>query len=294
MRMALARSLALAVVTSLAAACGGSSANSDGGVLPGTPDAAPGTPDAAPGTPDAAPGGSVWHPTPDTTWQWQLTGTVDTSIDVQMYDIDLFTTPAATIDTLHAAGRVVVCYFSAGSFEPDRPDSGDFPAAALGNVLDGWPDERWLDVRRADVRAIMAARLDRAVAAHCDGVEPDNVDGFESSNDNGFSLTAADQLDYNRFLAREAHARHLSVGLKNDLGQVPALVADFDWSLDEECQKYDECDALTPFITAGKAVFNAEYVDASQAGAVCAVTRPLHLSTIIKKLDLDAYRVACP
>jgi hypothetical protein len=284
MRMAL-------LVSLLVVGCGGSSANSDGGVLPGA-DAAPGTPDAAPGTPDAAPGGSVWHPTPDTTWQWQLTGTIDTSIDVQMYDVDLFTTPAATIDTLHAAGRKVICYFSAGSYEPDRPDSGDFPAAALGNVLDGWPDEKWLDVRRADVRAIMGRRLDRAVAAHCDGVEPDNVDGFD--NDNGFSLGAADQLDYNRFLATEAHARQLSVGLKNDLGQVPALVGDFDWSLDEECHKYNECDALTPFISAGKAVFHAEYVDASMAAAVCAVTKPLHLSTIIKKIDLDAYRVACP
>jgi hypothetical protein len=278
MRMAPVAFLALALV----AACGGSSASSDGGTT--LPDAAPGTPDAAPGT--------VWHPTPDTTWQWQLTGTIDTSVDVQMYDIDLFTTPAATIDALHADGRVVVCYFSAGSYEPDRPDSNDFPAAALGNVLDGWPDEKWLDIRRADVRAIMAARLDRAAAAHCDGVEPDNVDGF--ANDNGLGLGAADQLDYNRFLATEAHARHLSVGLKYDVAQVPALVADFDWSLDEQCHEFSECDALTPFVTAGKAVFHAEYVDASQAAAVCAVTRPLHLSTIIKKLDLDAYRVACP
>ena len=33
---------------------------------------------------------------------------------------------------------------------------------------------------------------------------------------------------------------------------------------------------------------------ASRAGAVCAVTRPLGLSTLIKRLELDAWRVPCP
>src|SRR5689334_9965680 len=50
---------------------------------------------------------SVWHPTPGTTWQWQLSGTIDTSFDVAMYDIDLFDAPDAKIATLHAAGRKV-------------------------------------------------------------------------------------------------------------------------------------------------------------------------------------------
>lgn len=39
----------------------------------------------------------------------------------------------------------------------------------------------------------------------------------------GFPLTANDQLDYNRFLAYEAHSRNLSVGLKNDLDQVSSF-----------------------------------------------------------------------
>ena len=39
-----------------------------------------------------------------------------------------------------------------------------------------------------------------------------------------FSLTAADQLDYNRFLAEQAHQRGLAIGLKNDLDQVASLV----------------------------------------------------------------------
>jgi hypothetical protein len=84
------------------------------------------------------------------------------------------------------------------------------------------------------------------VEARCDGVEPDNVDGY--ANDNGLGLTAEDQLDFNRFLAREAHARELSVGLKNDLDQIDELVGDFDWLLNEECHANGECEALTPFV----------------------------------------------
>jgi len=233
-----------------------------------------------------------WHPSPGTSWQWQLTGDIDTSFDVQMYDVDLFETPSATIDALHAAGRVVICYFSAGSHEDWRPDQGELPQAALGNGLVDWPGERWLDVRRADVRALMTNRLDHAVAANCDGVEPDNVDGH--ANDNGLGLTYADQLDYNRFLAREAHARGLSVGLKNDVVQVSELVDDFDWSLTEECHAYGECAELSPFVAAGKAVFHAEYVDASRLDEVCDETVPLGFSTILKNVELDAWRLPCP
>jgi hypothetical protein len=253
------------------------------------PDAALPAPDAAASGPD---GGKVWAAKPGTSWQWQLTGTIDTSIDVQMYDVDLFEAPQATIDALHGKGRTVICYLSAGSREDWRPDAAMFPAEAIGKGLEGWPGERWLDTRSEAVRSIMKARLDRAVAKKCDGVEPDNVDAY--STDTGFPLTAATQLDYNRLLAREAHARGLSVGLKNDLEQVPALLADFDWALNEECLEFDECKLLTPFIQAGKAVFHVEYGTEAKAQTVCPGTKPLGFSTLIKKLNLDAWRVACP
>ena len=31
------------------------------------------------------------------------------------------------------------------------------------------------------------------------------------------------------------------------------------FTLNEECNAYDECDILTPFIAVGKPIFNAEY-----------------------------------
>ncbi len=236
-------------------------------------------------------GWQVWRPPPCTRWQWQLTGTLDTSIDVAMYDIDLFDAPQATIDTLHAAGRRVICYLSAGSWESWRPDAGDFPPGVLGDPLDPpFSDERWLDIRQIGVLGpILTARLDLAVSKGCDGVEPDNVDGY--ANATGFPLTAGDQLTFNRWLASRAHERGLSVGLKNDLDQIPQLVAVFDWALDEQCWEYSECDALAPFVERGRAVFGVEYT--GDPAVFCPPLDTLGYSWLQKHLELDAWRIDC-
>jgi len=63
-----------------------------------------------------------------------------------MYDIDLFEAPIETIDALKAAGRAVICYFSAGSREDWRPDADAFPAEDIGSALVGWEGENWVDV----------------------------------------------------------------------------------------------------------------------------------------------------
>jgi hypothetical protein len=239
----------------------------------------------------------AWQPAAGATWQWQLTGTVDTRHEVEIYDVDLFDVPDALIDGLHAQGRRVLCYFSAGSWEDWRDDAGDFPEEALGRRLDGWPGERWLDVRHPDLRPVMEARLDRAVQRGCDGVEPDNVDGY--SNSPGFELTGADQLTYNAWLAGAARERGLAVALKNDTAQVERLQPHFDLAVVEECHSYDECEAYLPFLDAGKPVLEAEYVDretqaSARADQVCPASDALGMSTLVLPWDLDgSFRVAC-
>jgi hypothetical protein len=231
-----------------------------------------------------------WTPTPGTSWQWQLSGAIDLSVDAALYDIDLFDATAATVAALHARGRHVVCYLDAGTYEPGRPDSGAFPASVRGAEVEGWPGERWLDIRRLDVLGpILERRLDLCREKGFDGVEPDNVDAY--TNSSGFPLSAADQLGFNRFVASAAHARGLSVGLKNDLDQAAALEPDFDWALSEQCYQYRECDALAPFARAGKAVLIAEYE--LEPAAFCAQARAAGYSAIRKRLDLDAWRQAC-
>lgn len=230
-----------------------------------------------------------WSPSPGTSWQWQLTGNIDTSVDVEMYDIDLFDTPTAIIDELKARNVAVICYFSAGSFENWRVDAAQFPTSVLGRD-NGWVGEQWLDIRALDVLApIMLARLDLAVSKGCDGVEPDNVDGY--INQSGFALNAQDQLDFNIWLAEAAHARGLSIGLKNDLDQVVELEPWFDWALNEQCVQYNECELLTPFVEAGKAVFGVEYQ--GDAGEICSMTNTLNFDWLIKSLALGVTRQSC-
>lgn len=192
------------------------------------------------------------------------------------------------MSSLHSRGRKVICYISAGSWEDWRPDANRFPSDVLGDS-NGWPGERWLDIRRLDVLGpIMEARLDLCKSKGFDAVEPDNVDGY--TNRTGFPLTSADQLRYNRFLADAAHARGLSVGLKNDLEQVEALLPSFDWALNEECFRYRECSLLRPFIDAGKAVFHVEY---GSDDSFCAEAKAMRFFSQRKRQSLDAWRSVC-
>lgn len=245
----------------------------------------------------AGTGGSAswWKPAPGLTWQWNLSDSPPPiTHDVDVYDIDLFEADASLVQTLHAQGRKAICYMSAGSWEDWRPDHGDFPPSVLGNDYDGWPGEKWLDIRAiAELAPIMRARMDLCQAKGFDGLEPDNIDAFESVT--GFPLTAEDQLAYNRWLAAEAHARGLSIGLKNDSGQVSELVADFDWALTEDCFDQGWCPDMSPFIAQHKAVLMCEYTDTGiDFAAACQQAATLQFSAILKNRDLGDWMASCP
>ncbi len=190
----------------------------------------------------------IWHPAPGTSWQWQLSGNrINTSFNVDAYDIDGFESNARTVRTLHAKGSKAVCYVDVGSWESWRPDANKFPKWVIGDKYGGWKGERWLDIRRIKVLApIMRARLDMCKRKGFDAVEPDNVEGY--TNKTGFRLTYKDQLRYNKWLAREAHARSLSIGLKNDPDQVRALLPYYDWALTEDCFAQGWCPQMRPFV----------------------------------------------
>lgn len=248
--------------------------------------------------PGVAPVGGEWYrPAVNSSWHWQLRGTVHTGHAVDVYIIDLFDTPPPLIERLHGLGRKVICYFSAGSYELWRPDASHYAAADLGNTLADYPDERWVDIRSARIRTILAARLELAAAKGCDGVEPDNVDGYR--NDSGFPLSAQDQLVFNVWLANAAHRRGLAVALKNDVEQAAELEPYFDFAINESCHRYRECDRLAPFVAAGKPVFNAEYEEkyvrsARLRAALCRQARGRQLRTLVLPVELDdAFRYSC-
>jgi hypothetical protein len=199
-----------------------------------------------------------WHPPAQLTWYWQLQGRVDNSHAVAAYDIDAFENEASEVATLHADGRRVICYVDVGTAENWRPDYREFPRSVLGRKDGPWPGERWLDIRRLDVIGpIMAARFALCREKGFDAVEPDNIEGY--ANPSGFPLTAADQLRFNEWIARTAHARGLAVLQKNDGEQSAPLEPLFDGALTEQCNQYRECASFDPYLAAGKPVLNAEY-----------------------------------
>ncbi|MFB9442412.1 endo alpha-1,4 polygalactosaminidase [Dactylosporangium vinaceum] len=303
--------LALVVVTVLyAAACtnGGSGRGRDiggGGHGPATGGAEPsygaGLGSASPGastsasagasgSPGGAPAGGWWKPAVGQTWQWQLTGTLDKSVAAEVYDVDGANTSAADVAALKSAGRHVICYVNVGAHEDFRPDAKNFPESVQGKGLDGWPGEKWLDIRQWNVlEPLLTARFKQCKDKGFDAVEPDNVDGY--SNSSGFPLSAGDQLTFNRRVAELAHRTGLGVGLKNDVEQAATLAPAFDFAVNEECARYNECDELKVFTSAGKPVFHVEY-DGS-TGSFCSKTKALHFSSMKKKMNLDAWRETC-
>jgi hypothetical protein len=260
---------------------------------PSSGEAGTAPPVTTPLTPGSAPG--WWKPPVGVTWQWQLSGNeIDTSFDVDAYDLDLFDSGAELVASLHLQGRRVVCYLSAGSWEDGRPDAASFPKEVIGKDYPGWPGEKWLDIRQIDrLGPVLRARLDLCQAKGFDAVEPDNLDGYQ--NETGFPLTAGDQLRFNRWLAQEAHARGLAVALKNDADQIPDLLADFDFALTEDCFDQGWCEQTLPFLQAGKPVLDAEYTDTGISPAeFCPRAKSLGIRAILKHRTLDAWRQACP
>ncbi|KAI0878254.1 glycoside hydrolase superfamily [Hypoxylon argillaceum] len=245
---------------------------------------------------------SIIQPAVGITWDYPLGFSLTASNankSTIFYPVDFENTSTDTIAALKGAGHTIVCYFSAGSVEDYRADAGDFPAATIGNTLDGWPDEKWLDVRDTTVREIMATRISSAASKGCVGVDADNIDGYE--NDSGFDLTAADAVDYVRYLADTAHAVGLAYGLKNGGDLVDEVVDVAEWAINEECVEYDECADWAPFVQAGKPVFHVEYTDDDDATSVsaaklakaCAADGQPGFSSIVKHSSLDNWVIYC-
>lgn len=118
-------------------------------------------------------------------------------------------------------------------------------------------------------------------------------------------MTAEDSVAYVRYLARQATANGLAMGLKNAAEIIPQVVSDVQFSVNEQCSEYSECASFAPFIQRGKPVFHIEYPSERSNGraAADAVSRICSrtgdaagsegFSTIIKDMDLDGWAEYC-
>lgn len=277
------------------------------GIRFGRPQGGGGGPPPPP--PSPPPGGKeIWQPAVNTSWQIILSQELkidndnpSVAPDVEVFDIDMFLHQNNTVvESLHKLNKKVICYFSAGSYEPYRPDSYKFLDSDMGNVLDGWPDEKWLNITSPHVRSIMAGRISIAASMGCDAVDPDNVDGY--LNENGLDLTTNQTVDFLTFLHREAAAHKMAIGLKNSPDIVSDVLDLVQFSVNEQCAAQDNCENFAAFIKAGKPVFHIEYPSGAGHGRKiapaaskksCSAKGMDGFSTLMKELKLDGWVEYC-
>ena len=260
-------------------------------------------------TPVSASSTQLVTPPPGAAWQYQLqtetgrqfasSGGIDVGLcgvtvlvrgcqRAKVFSVDLYGPSGATpnvegVRAIKNSGGYAVCYVDAGTWEAWRPDARLFANSLLGRS-NGWPGERWLDIRhQRALLSIMARRVALCKRAGFQAVDFDNVDAYE--NDTGFALTWAEQVSYNRALAVLAHRDRLAVGLKNDGAQAEVLAPWFDFAIDEQCVQYHSCALLNPFLRASKPVYDVEYVGSPQSDCTEA---PKGVDVIVKALSLTA------
>lgn len=190
--------------------------------------------------------------------------------------------------------RRLVCYTNCGAWEAGHWNEAIIAPMRdllLGRQMDGYPAERWLDIRQLDVmRRLVRDKFASAARLGCDAMVCDNTEAWITGTDGaggealkiyreqgidklkelaaanaqartGFAIGYDDQVRYNRMLAVEAHRQCLSIGLINDVFQIGELAADFDFALNEQCHHCGWCDLYRPFVAAGKPVMHLEFAD---------------------------------
>jgi Glycoside-hydrolase family GH114 len=242
-------------------------------------------------------------------WDWQigrvapLQRTGARAVDI--YDIDGFLTTRAEVRALHTTWQAstlphprAACYLDLAweDYRPDgTPSPNGFPAAALGRVYFGFPQERWVDMRRvAAVMQVFDARIAMCARKGFDAVEIDDIDSFNPPGTTGFQLTPGDVQNLLARIYNRIHRSGMTALWKNS-GLLAWWARQYtDGAVVEECYQYDECFAAQlagsrqfgftctglggahpcgwdSFTSQGKWVGEAEYVE---DGFVCGPGKP--------------------
>lgn len=229
-------------------------------------------------------------------WQYQLNWPIDTTVNAPLFDIDWNAAEsgatvaqlASVVDTLHAKGATVVCYVDTGGWEEYRADAGAYPAEVLGNPVGGWPQERYVDVRRWDVLGpILTARFQQCADAGFDAVETDLDDQYLA--DTGFALTEDDYIEFAVNMAIMINVLGMDWYLKNGITGddfIERLEPYAAATINESCWTFAECGHLAPFRDAGKPIYNVVYTGGRSA--TCTKAGAFPMNTIKKTYDLNA------
>jgi hypothetical protein len=91
----------------------------------------------------------------------------------------------------------------------------------------------------------------------CDGIDWDNIDANSATI--GVTVTETDRLNFLTSLSAITREAGMVVGYKNLVEQVDTYVDLFDFAVNEECNKYNECTGYQPFIDQEKPVLGIMY-----------------------------------
>ncbi|WP_407543218.1 endo alpha-1,4 polygalactosaminidase (plasmid) [Deinococcus radiomollis] len=229
-------------------------------------------------------------------WDLQLGAGGDSDVTVpagvKVLDVDGFSISASKVSQLNAQGVYTLCYLDVGSYEPSRPDSNQYPASLKLQQDPNWPGEYFLDVtdvfKPGSVLAtILTNRLEMCKDKGFSAIDPDNLQNDE--NIVGGRITVQQQIDFNGWVADQAHARGLAVFQKNGPDKImlrdrtgKMMVEKFDGILNEQCQQYGECAALSEYTKRGKLALNIEY----NTTLDCALSTSLKINSLKRDLGL--------
>jgi hypothetical protein len=204
-------------------------------------------------------------------WDWQI-GRVTPlertgSKAVDIYDIDGFLTTAAEVHAMKTTWQAAtlphprtICYIDLAweDYRPDAsPGGGYFPAATLGDVYYGYPEERWVDFRQLDaLKPMLDERIGMCARKGFDAVELDDIDSFDPPSTTGFDLTPGDAENFLAYAFNEIH-RYGMTGLWKNSPYLSSWGREYaDGAIVEECYT-------------GHACFAAQFQGSTQYGITC-------------------------
>lgn len=89
-------------------------------------------------------------------------------------------------------------------------------------------------------------RIQRCKALGFKGIQPTRTDGYLVTN--GFGLTAAQYKDYVVWLAKQAAAAGMGIGLQDSIALVDVTTASyFNWAVSVQCLTRGNCCKYKPF-----------------------------------------------
>jgi hypothetical protein len=175
--------------------------------------------------------------------------------------LDGFDASKSNVDEWKKKGYHVGAYISTGSWEKWRPDANDFPKQTIGKNYDGWPGEKWLEIKYwQDLKSVMSKRFQMVKDKGFELIECDNCEvGSRSVQVKDKAEQKELSIAYHKWLAAEAHGKGLNIAWKNTLNLIKDIVDDFDACFNEEAMNYNETEELKRFTQENKPVWVFEY-----------------------------------